>query len=627
MATPAPVTAGLRAPLRRRWITMFLPLLLGNLFVLALCIEGMGLLSAARAYVGGESLWSKARAQAVRELRAYARTGGTEHLRNFELHLDVPLADHEARRLMEMSTLDLDAISAAFMRGGTSADDVPQMVRLYRWFGETPLLRPTIEAWEQGDARIARIQQIGEQIQVAVNESERGSAQARARLAELDDELVKVDDEVLGLEQTFSSALGASSRAAYDILTATIGTCAAVLTLFAVLMLARGVRRESNDAAAMRSLNRRWQLAADSDSLGIFEWWSETDEVHLDRRACSTFGFEAGPAGLVLPRDQLGRHVDLADERGLRLALDQVLNEGGSIAHRFRVRSAGPDGIMRVRYVEITGTLHDTGGTEGCQRLVGITRDASERVAQERLASDKLTAERVASARMQFLSRLSHELRTPLNAVLGLSELLAIDTNHSLSHSQRERVDMINAAGHHLLHLVDDVLDISRIDAGRFSLECGVTELDGVIRTAVALNAAHERDFGVQLDVRAPNGVKVWADPKRLGQVLTNLLSNACKYNRDGGKVVLDVLPQGEWVEIAVSDQGPGISETDMGRLFQPFQRLAATAQKPGTGLGLTIVKLLVEQMGGGISVRSTPGRGSVFTVNLRATQVEEVHA
>ena len=625
MATRASLIAGLRPSLRRRWLAMYLPLLLGNLLVLALCIESMALLSAARAYVGGESLWSKARAQAVRELHAFGHTGDAEHLRRFELHLDVPLADREARRLMQASDPDLDAISAAFMRGGTSADDVPQMVRLYRWFANTPLLRPTIDAWEQGDLRIARIQQLGEQIQIAVTESERGSAAARERLAELDDQLDQVDSEVLGLEQTFSSALGASSRAAYEILSIAIGTCAGVLTLFAVLMLARGLRREAVDAAALRTVNRRWQLAADSDSLGIFEWWSEGDEIHLDRRACSTFGFEAGIDGLVLPREQLARHVDLADERNLRLAIDQVIAEGGSLAHRFRVRSIGPDGVMRVRYVEITGTLHDAG--DGRQRLVGITRDASERVAQERLASDKLTAERVASARMQFLSRLSHELRTPLNAVLGLSELLTIDRNEGLSRSQRDRIEMINAAGQHLLHLVDDVLDISRIDAGRFSLDCAATELDSVVRTALALNTAHERDFAISLDVRMPAGVKVWADPKRLGQILTNLLSNACKYNRHGGEVVLDVLPQGDWVEIAISDEGPGISEADLGRLFQPFQRLAATAQKPGTGLGLTIVKLLVEQMGGSISVRSTPGRGSVFTVNLRATHVEEVTA
>ncbi|MBV8603306.1 MAG: HAMP domain-containing histidine kinase [Pelomonas sp.] len=611
--------------LRRRWPAMVLPLVLGNALVLVLCIEGMALLSAARAYVGGESLWSKSRAIAVRELRAYGATGSAEHLKNFELHLDVPLADHEARRLMAARAPDLDAITAAFMRGGVAADDVPQMVHLYRWFGETPLLRPTIAAWEQGDIRIARIQRIGEQLQIAVNEAEHGSAAARERRAALADELDRVEDELVGLEQTFSAALAASSRAAFDILSATIVVSTAVLTLFALLVLARGLRREARDAAALRSANRRWQLAADSDSLGVFEWWSEADEVHLDRRACMTFGFEAGADDLVIAREQLFRHVDLADARSLRLALDEVVAEGGSLAHRFRVRATSPDGAPRLRYVEITGTVHDAGA--GVLRLVGITRDASERVAQERLASDKLTAERVASARMQFLSRLSHELRTPLNAVLGLSELLSIDPDERLSAQQHQRVGMINAAGKHLLHLVDDVLDISRIDAGRFSLECGSTELEPVIRTALALNVGHAQDAGARLEVRAPAGVRVWADPQRLGQVLTNLLSNACKYNRPGGRVVLDVLPQGEWVEIAVSDEGAGISEADLGRLFQPFQRLAATAQKPGTGLGLTIVKLLVEQMGGGISVRSTPGQGSVFTVNLRAMQTEAAHA
>ena len=235
------------------------------------------------------------------------------------------------------------------------------------------------------------------------------------------------------------------------------------------------------------------------------------------------------------------------------------------------------------------------------------------------LQDAKDAAEAANRAKSRYVVGLSHELRTPLNAVLGFSELLQMDVNEPLSERQMQRVQLISGAGVHLLRLVDDVLDISGIDAGQFKLHRVPTLLAPVIRDALSLNG-DQQGLGAEVEVDpVPPQLAAWADAQRLGQVLVNLINNACKYNRPGGRVRLSVEEHAQRVEISISDEGPGMTEAEIKQLFQPFKRLPSGADKPGTGLGLTIVKMLTEQMGGSITVQSLPGRGSVFTVSLNA--------
>jgi signal transduction histidine kinase len=227
----------------------------------------------------------------------------------------------------------------------------------------------------------------------------------------------------------------------------------------------------------------------------------------------------------------------------------------------------------------------------------------------------------------EAVSRVSHELRTPLNAILGFGQLLALD---QLNESQRHSVEQIIAGGRHLLSVIDDLLDLTRVGAGNLELSMGPVDLREEIAEIVALTGplAAERSLTIGVDVDAGEGaLYAHADRRRLKQVLLNLISNAIRYNRDGGSIALRVAPEGEYgVRIDVSDTGIGMTPRQLRRLFVPFERLDAPVHGvEGNGLGLALSKALSEAMGGSIEVASIRGAGSVFTVRLRAAEAAKV--
>ena len=621
-AMPAPAPALSPAVRRRRQAVLVLaPLVIGNLLVLLLCVMGLNLLSAARAYVGGESLWSKGRALATQQLRAYVQTRDPQHLQAFQAALDVPLADRETRQLMEQPEPDMSHLRQTFQRGGISLDDVDGMVRLYRWFGDTSLMAPSIAAWRAGDASIAELQQLGERMRALTQEPDNTSSQALAQrlLAELETQEARLQV----LEQRFSTALSDSSRAAYQVLSVTMGAATVGLTLCSVLLILAGLRQRGRDEQALTDANKRWSLAAEADGIGVFEWDLDSNTVRLDARACAIYGFSGPPEGLLLPRSEIRARIEPLDAPALQAAQERAIRLEGTLNVRYRAQM--PDKSLRHLEMSALMCVGEEGNTAGGGRMVGIVRDIGQQVRQEQLALEKVAAERTAAARIEFLSRLSHELRTPLNAVLGFSELLQLDPSDPLTERQCQRVQLISGAGVHLLRLVNDVLDISGIDSGHFKIERVPTDLAPVIADALDLNGPDQQKYHVSVTLLPlPEGLAAWADAQRLGQVLNNLLSNACKYTRSGGSVTVQAQQSKGWVEISVHDEGPGLCDTEIKQLFQPFKRLASAGEKPGTGLGLTIVKLLAEQMGGGVTVQSLPGRGSIFTVSLQAASLPD---
>ncbi|MHB8681657.1 MAG: hybrid sensor histidine kinase/response regulator [Acidimicrobiales bacterium] len=258
---------------------------------------------------------------------------------------------------------------------------------------------------------------------------------------------------------------------------------------------------------------------------------------------------------------------------------------------------------------------------------VVVSRDVTEDLAfEEELQAAVAAAEQASTAKSAFLSRMSHELRTPLNSVLGFAQLLDMD---ELDEQQREAVGHILRAGSHLLGLIDEVLDIARIESGRLDLSVAPVSLASVVADAVDLTRplAEDRGITIQVDVPAGTGdVHVLADRQRLLQVLLNLLSNGVKYNHEGGSVSVSVSdpapvpwgPQPGGVRLVVADTGTGIDPADAERVFAPFDRLGAERSGvEGTGVGLTLSKHLVEEMGGSIELESSPGNGTTFVVTL----------
>jgi CheY-like chemotaxis protein len=259
--------------------------------------------------------------------------------------------------------------------------------------------------------------------------------------------------------------------------------------------------------------------------------------------------------------------------------------------------------------------------------LVLLTRllrsTATQRIADARIREQ---AEQANQAKSEFLSRMSHELRTPLNAVVGFGQLLELE---DLERSQREGVEQILKGGRHLLDLINDVLDISRIESGTMSMSLEPVDLGSMLADALSMirPLADTAEVRLTADPADAADVYVYADHHRLKQVLVNVLSNAVKYNRPGGEVGAhcEELP-GARIELAIADSGVGITPDKLERLFAPFDRLGAeSTDVEGTGLGLAVSMHLMEAMGGTIKAESRPGAGTTMRLELgRAQQPTE---
>ena len=251
--------------------------------------------------------------------------------------------------------------------------------------------------------------------------------------------------------------------------------------------------------------------------------------------------------------------------------------------------------------------------------VLEINRDISaERRAADELRTARDVAERASSAKSEYLSRMSHELRTPLTAMLGFSDLLEMRQPRD---DQVQAIDAIQRAGSHLLSLVNDVLDIARIESGRESLFLEPIEVRAALEESVGLvaQAAAERNINLHVQNAPADPILVRADRQRLKQVLLNLLSNAIKYGPMGGVVEIRAAGGEHEVEIQVADEGPGLTEDEQLLLFQPFERLGAErSHVPGTGLGLALCRQLTTAMGGSVGVRSVSGEGTTFTIRLQ---------
>jgi cell cycle sensor histidine kinase DivJ len=257
--------------------------------------------------------------------------------------------------------------------------------------------------------------------------------------------------------------------------------------------------------------------------------------------------------------------------------------------------------------------------------IVAVTRDISERKVQERALVEARDAALDASrAKSRFLANMSHELRTPLNAIIGFSEVMTREMFGPVGPRYQEYSRLIHESGAHLLDLINSVLDMSKIEAGKFELQEELFELQDAVESAVRFLRIPAERAGVALktDV-APGARLVFADRRAVKQILVNLLSNGVKYTPPGGAVAVRATllsgDAGRGVQIAVSDTGTGISHTDLERLGKPFEQVenAEVRAKEGTGLGLALVKSLAAMHGGDAVLESALGEGTIVTVRL----------
>lgn len=271
--------------------------------------------------------------------------------------------------------------------------------------------------------------------------------------------------------------------------------------------------------------------------------------------------------------------------------------------------------ILHVRKIP----LFDANGR--AQFLLGISEDITElKEARDALVRAKEEAERSNQFKDQFLSTMSHELRTPLNSVVGFSDLLTEEQYGPLNDRQKRYINHIRTGGKHLLRLINDILDLSKIEAGRMQLAVESVAVNVSFAEALDTLRPLADKKSQTLHRNAPPKLSARADATRFKQILINLLGNAIKFTPEGGKIELAARPVGDTVRIEVRDSGPGIPEDEQKRIFDAFYRLGQPNKgAEGTGLGLAITRRLVELHGGELGIESKPGAGSCFYFTLPA--------
>jgi PAS domain S-box-containing protein len=359
---------------------------------------------------------------------------------------------------------------------------------------------------------------------------------------------------------------------------------------------------------ALQQANERVALAAHGAGIGTWERNLVTGEVFWDAQMFVLRGLE--PCAQAPLEHEWLAMAHPEDRDRVQALLAQSLISGEPATYDFRVRR--PDGQWRW-LASRTHAVRDADGR--VVRQTGVNWDVTDARRSELERQERIAAQRESRAKSQFLARMSHELRTPLNAVLGFTQLV-LDEGR-LDAVQIERMKHVTDAGEHLLSLINDVLDLSRLQSGDMRLALEPVPLDAAVRETLPLVDRDARARGIGITC-GPLDAVVCADPTRLRQVLLNLLSNAIKYNREGGRVHLAAAADGAQVRLSVRDTGRGLDAAQLGHLFEPFNRLGIEREGiEGTGVGLAIVKSLVDAMGGEITASSEPGVGSEFTVWL----------
>jgi PAS domain S-box-containing protein len=375
--------------------------------------------------------------------------------------------------------------------------------------------------------------------------------------------------------------------------------------------------------ADLRESEQRFRNILNNVPIGVVYTDLHGNVKQVNPRFCALTGYQAeeltgmNVAALTHPDDRL-QDIELSGQ----------LVRGEIPMYRRQGRYLTRDKRM-VWIQSIVTLLRDVQGQP--HRIVGVVEDITEhlRLAEAERAREIAVAANLAKS--EFLSRMSHELRTPLNAMLGFAQLLELDQSHPLPASQRPWVAQIQSAGWHLLDMINDVLDLSRIESGTLNLQPDKLDLREIIAAALPLLERDIQRRGIIVTQNVPEDqARVVGDSTRVKQVLINLLSNAVKYNSDGGRIhIATRASHRDSIELIVTDTGLGMTAAQLAQLFQPFNRLGRERSAlEGTGIGLVISQRLAELMGGALRARSTAGEGSSFILGLpRAEQPDSVVA
>ncbi|HTO72494.1 MAG TPA: ATP-binding protein, partial [Gemmatimonadales bacterium] len=584
----------------QRQALLSLTLLLGIVASLvAIAALGFDTLSSARAYVGGEALWSKAQKDAVYYLIRYARSRDSVEYAAFEGHLSVPEGDRVARLELDKPRPDYALVREGFLRGRNHPDDIPGMARFYRRFGSVSFVAQAIGIWAEGDSMIVQLRTLGRQLHEEISSTTPDETRIRVTLVEI----FATNLRLTRLEDAFSNAMGAGARWAKRVLLRlTFG-----VGLLLLLLAAIGLRFEAGRLQAAQESQRASELQLSElvqrAQFGIVRTGAEGRVLSANPALVAMLGYESEAEVLNL---DMGRDVyaDPADRREL---LQQVA--GGTVSGAEVVWKRKDGTLIQVR-------LHGrmvVAGERGPVTVESFVED----VTQQRALEAQLRQAQKMEAVGQLTGGLAHDFNNLLSVILSTANLVADGLPPGADQARADLAELERAARRGGA-LIRKLLAFSRAEQLQFRphpLAALVEAAAAVLRRLLPSNIIME----VESDPATP---LVRTDPAALEQVLLNLATNARDAMPEGGtlRIVTGPAPagtDGAWAVLAVTDSGHGMTESVRQRYFEPF----FTTKPPGegTGLGTAMIYGLIKQHGGRVEVDSVEGQGTTVRIFLPA--------
>ncbi len=607
---------------RPRWIVIG-PFLVTVALLAALGIGSAEVLSAVRAYVGGESLWSKGQKDAIYHLTQYARSREAEDHRRYAAAIAVPLGDRRARIELERAQPDLEVARRGFLDGGIQTDDVEALIWLFRNFRSVPFMADAIDIWAEADTQIVALANLGDEIRAHIMHGETDSPSYTAALARLP----LLNERLTVLAQRFSSTMSAASRQTQQIVQRATLLLAVGLAATALLISMTLLRRQALNDRALRASEERLQRALESTALCLWDCDVRTGEVYLSEQWSLHLGGPKQPTRTTTAA--LFERVPESERQGLRDAFAAALT---SPAARYRIehRVLRLDGSTM--WVLSEGRVVERNAKGAPLRLVGTNRDISEHK-EEEAARLKLEAQLRESQKMEAIGTLAGGIAHDFNNILGavLSQLALLRDDLGPAHPALRGLGQIDKSTRRARRLVHQILAFSRREtqllASRPLLPL-LEETFALLRSTLPAGVQLDAQFGSQCDEEA---LHVMADTTQIQQVLMNLCTNAWHaLLGQPGRIQLGLrlahlaagaaerppsLPPGDYAHVWVTDSGCGMDAATRARIFEPFFTTKPVGQ--GTGLGLSVVHGIVTAHGGALRVVSALGRGSTFHLYL----------
>jgi PAS domain S-box-containing protein len=579
--------------------------------VLALGWASLRMVNTTRAYATGESYYSKAANAAVLSLYKYAESGNEADWRAFRSNLGATFGDRAAREGLSQSDPDTVTATNGLLRGRNSIEDIPDVILVFRLLQRWGPFAAAVADWRQGDQTIDRLIAVAADLHTSWQHGPMSAARRNETIADID----RLDRQLTTLENSFSAHIADTARIATSVVTRVLLVASLLLWSFGVGLAWRTYRKGIGAEMQLWESEERFRNFAETAS----DWFWETDPAlniaYLSERFLEATG--------VSPQDLLGRPAATV---GTQIAADPAETPHASMLAERRAfrgciyryaRAPGDE-----QYWKIGGSpVFDSDGAFLGYRGTGSNVTA-EILAEQALREAKELADSANRAKSAFLANMSHELRTPLNAIMGFSEITKDRLYGERSDKYFDYARDIFNSGALLLSLIDDILDLAKIEAKRMELHEEVVDLATLLQSSVLLLRQKTDAAALRVETRIADRLPpVRADQRRLKQIILNLLSNAIKFTPAGGTISISagLRDNDGMLEIVVRDTGIGIAPDHLAMVLEPFGQVQNTLARghDGTGLGLPLVKALAELHGGSCTLTSRPGQGTQVVIAL----------